>query len=637
MNDEIRIGDELAGFRITQAIGEGGMARVFRGENLVDSAIVRALKVVHAELAARREFATRFAEEARILERLQHRNIVRFFGVRRDRTQLVMELELLEGSALSDLLASGKRPSLNEVVGWLRQAAEGVAAAHELGIVHRDLKPENLFLTKDGTIKVLDFGIARAVDEADRATRATQAGTTPGTAAYIAPEVWEGAIPAAAADVYALGLCLIELAIGHHPFSPPNEPRKSGPQMMFAHVQGKIPLLRSVRADAPELLEQVVARAVATNPRQRYTSARELADALRTVAERLPAASTKAASGANNRTDFALPQFAPQPSTAGAVVLGNEKKSGSRAPLVAGGALVCLAVVGGVAFVLHHPKEEAAVAAANSASSASAAPSDASAPPLKNRWVHIDGAANGRSAVVLGVTDEKSPDPGFRPSRKLTAPSAAYELQQHEVTWEEFEPFLEAHPDAADPVPEWVPSDKAARKNLPVVGLSWTHALEYCQSVGGFLPTEEQWEFAARGPELRPFPWGADSLDRARTAVFLGPNGKLREVSTSIQDQTPGDEVSSLHDMAGNAMEWTADLYRDDRPDQDESWVQEGGLTYRALRGLPPTTTPKATKNAAAYRQALCATGPCPADVAKVLAWVGFRCARRAHGNAHAP
>src|SRR5262249_31402040 len=149
---------------------------------------------------------------------------------------LVMELELLSGQTLGARLSAKPPLSVSEAVDIVRQAAAGVAAAHERGVVHRDLKPDNVFVTKTGVVKVLDFGIARALDETDRAAKLTAHGMTIGTPAYMAPEVCNGDVPSEAADVYALGLTLYEALAGGHPFAPPGAPAKSTAQLMFAHV-----------------------------------------------------------------------------------------------------------------------------------------------------------------------------------------------------------------------------------------------------------------------------------------------------------------------------------------------------------------------------------------------------------------
>lgn len=314
---EVDVGAEVSGYRLTHLLGEGGMATVFRGENLLNPTIVRAIKIVHPELGGRREFVKRFAAEASILERLSHPNVVKFYGVRQDQGRLVMELELLEGSTLTTRLGPGLPPvALKDAVGWALQAAQGLEAAHALGVLHRDIKPDNLFVVRDAnaTLKVLDFGIARALDESASDTRQTKAGTTPGTAAYLAPEVWKAAEPTAAVDVYALGLTLLELALGRHPFLRPGQRPLSSAQLMYLHLQEPLPLLRAERPDAPEVLEQVISRATAREPSARYATARELGEALRGVLGVLTGAPAvePVPMAPEVRTSFELPTLDPR-------------------------------------------------------------------------------------------------------------------------------------------------------------------------------------------------------------------------------------------------------------------------------------------------------------------------------------
>jgi serine/threonine protein kinase len=176
------VGSELVGFRLTALLGRGGMAAVFRGESALDPTIVRAIKVVHPELTGQREFMLRFAEEARLLEKLSHPNVVRFFGARREpaATRSWSSSCWRARRSAPAPCRRGPWPAGARRRGLMLQACEGVAAAHDLGVVHRDLKPDNLFVTRDGRVKVLDFGIARAIDATKRVAAATTIGTVPG-------------------------------------------------------------------------------------------------------------------------------------------------------------------------------------------------------------------------------------------------------------------------------------------------------------------------------------------------------------------------------------------------------------------------------------------------------------------------
>jgi uncharacterized caspase-like protein len=260
---------------------------------------------------------------------------------------------------------------------------------------------------------------------------------------------------------------------------------------------------------------------------------------------------------------------------------------------------------------------------------AAAAPFDASPPPpepdaLANRWIRREPPA---TPYRLGVADRApSGHVGFRASRGIVTPSRPYAIQEHEVTWSELDPWLAANGLRID-APPWA-ADVAVRRRLPATGVTWSMASAYCRSLGGALPTEEQWEYAARGPERRPSPWGAEPLDLSMTHAFGGPAAAPSPVMESLQDRTP--HSPPIYDLAGNVQEWTLGLWREDLPGKDESDVQAGTTTSRAIRGLPLAQPPPSTlqPESAAYRERLCATGPCVERTRKLLARVGFRCAK---------
>jgi formylglycine-generating enzyme required for sulfatase activity len=243
-----------------------------------------------------------------------------------------------------------------------------------------------------------------------------------------------------------------------------------------------------------------------------------------------------------------------------------------------------------------------------------------------NAWVRVTVPA---TPILLGVESDAAPATvsGFRPARKIVSPRAPYELQEHEVTWSEIEPWL-ASKATSLAFPPWA-VDPAARASLPVTGVTWSIAQDYCVSLGGSLPTEEQWEFAARGPGRRPNSWGTDRFDPRLTHAYAGSKAAPAAVKTSLQDQTP---APVIYDLIGNVQEWTLGLWREDTPGADESWVETGSTSIRGLRGLPlgEEPPPSIQAEAAAYRDRLCATGPCIDKSVELRRYVGFRCAKTA-------
>jgi formylglycine-generating enzyme required for sulfatase activity len=384
-------------------------------------------------------------------------------------------------------------------------------------------------------------------------------------------------------------------------------------------------------------LDAALGRALAKAPEQRYPSARELADALRGLVMQ-----QSAASGGGNATRFDLPGFhvgTPTPGRGASQVSVSGAKSprASASPLggwlMAGGAIVAASLLGlgilggGLWWVLTHKGESSA----DPAGSATVVAADLG----PNPWVTITPPPEryNDGPMLLGVASERTPKgiAGFRPSRKITPPTVGYQMQTHEVTWGELTPWL-ASAQQTLVEPAWLAplTDKSA---YPAAGVPWPLALAYCQAQGGSLPTEEQWEYAARGADRRPYPWGAQPLDKSRTAVLRGSEAVPVPVTTSGQDQTPGAAGAILYDMLGNVQEWTADLWREDAPGSDEGWAQEGEYTYRAVRGLPLAGTASvAPDEGVAWREVLCATGPCTEKLTSSATFqrVGFRCARPA-------
>jgi len=300
-----RIGTVLAAkYRLDDVLGEGGMGIVYRATHLELGEHV-AVKFLKANWATRTEFRARFRREAVILAKLRHPGIVTVLDFGELDGDLYMAMELVHGTALSDLITPGGPPlSRLRVFGLFDQLLAVLEAAHDEGIVHRDLKPENVMLvpTKDGEerVKVLDFGIAFLDDGGHAGNRLTETGTVRGTPQYMSPEQCKGVDVTAAADVYAVGVMLFEALAGVLPFEAVEV---TG--IMIQHMFVEPPLLRDAgrKPDVARGLELLVKRALSKKPEER-PDARTFRQELASIARGTDVASFEDR-GAQERTRMA--------------------------------------------------------------------------------------------------------------------------------------------------------------------------------------------------------------------------------------------------------------------------------------------------------------------------------------------
>jgi serine/threonine protein kinase len=252
-------------YSLERPLGHGGMASVFLARDTELDRLV-AVKLLDERAASDEGLRGRFVREARLAARLSHPNVVSVFDAGEDDGRPYIVMEHVEGETLADLLARRDRLPPEEARGLALQAAHGLAHAHAAGLIHRDVKPQNLLLREDGTLKIADFGIARAAE----GTSLTQAGTVLGTAAYLSPEQALGEDVTPATDVYSLGAVLYELLSGR----PPLEVRSLDD---LAKAKAIAPL-RELAPEVPKDLEDFVMRCLARNPAYRPTDLeRELA------------------------------------------------------------------------------------------------------------------------------------------------------------------------------------------------------------------------------------------------------------------------------------------------------------------------------------------------------------------------
>jgi len=273
------IGQELKGrYRVESALGRGGMAEVYKVWDKQRTTYL-ALKLLREDLAQDRIFLRRFKREAQTLAKLQHPNIVRFYGLEHDGYNTFMLMDFIEGKTLREEIfgLDGTPMQFDQMLPIIQQLCSALHYAHEEGVVHCDLKPGNVMIHMNGTIQVTDFGIARMMD----AATATMVGL--GTPAYMAPELVRGHAPTSASDIYSLGIILFEMVTGgERPFTGERATitGSTSEKVRWEQMNLNPPSPRRWNASIPDELVSVVQRAMDKDPSRRFSSASEMLSAV---------------------------------------------------------------------------------------------------------------------------------------------------------------------------------------------------------------------------------------------------------------------------------------------------------------------------------------------------------------------
>jgi len=290
----IHPGTRLGPYEILEPLGAGGMGEVYRARHLKLGREV-AIKVLPPDVADDPERLARFEREARTASALNHPHIVTIYDIAEHEGTTFIAMELVEGQTLRERLAGGPLP-IDEAVALARHVAAGLARAHEAGIVHRDIKPANLMITRDGTVKILDFGLAKPLLAADGAAPSetslatwTREGVIVGTPHYMSPEQLAGGAVDHRADQFSLGCVLYEMIGGRPPFEA------SSLTAVFGAILAEPPRsLRRLRAGTPRALDRIVARSLEKEPERRFPSMAALDDALLAFQRRQAGAARRA-------------------------------------------------------------------------------------------------------------------------------------------------------------------------------------------------------------------------------------------------------------------------------------------------------------------------------------------------------
>ncbi len=608
-------------YTIKGELGHGGMAAVYRA---YDPSFKRevAIKILPREFLHEPTFRARFQREAQTIAALEHAAIVPVYDYGEEDGQPYLVMRLMAGGSLAERIDRGPL-SLAETVEILSRIAPALDRAHTLGIIHRDLKPANILFDADGYPYIGDFGIAKLTQAS---TQLSGTGLM-GTPAYMAPEQVRGDKQIdGRADLYALGAMLYHMLSGQRPYES-----DTPMGMAFKHVTEPPPMVCSVRPDLPPALDAVLAKAMAKDRGQRYGTAAELLAALRAVL----AAPAVPRPVADPTARPVPPTVLVEPRTAAPSPVPPIQPPASGFPLLPvallGLALLAIAAVGvfiftaislygpraatpmpqatstvavvvptGVASSLPAPTAAQAATAAPTAAplATTAAPPSPSPAPAATRTL-VAGATRVSNAdqmvqnfVPAGPftmgNDQGKPDQ--RPAHTVNL--NAFWIDRSEVTNDMYALCVRAAvctpPQQTRSISRGSYFGSPAFANFPVLFVSWTQARAYCAWAGRRLPTEAEWEKAARGSDGRLYPWGNQTPDPKR--LNFGASGVGDTVAVG-QFPTNASPYGAL-DMAGNAWEWVADFYNagyyasspaDNPPGPDKTGCSGGDC--RVLRG----------------------------------------------------
>jgi serine/threonine protein kinase len=613
---ELKVGRYI----LLDLLGEGGMGRVFKAH---DTRLGRevALKIIRKEKLKHPAAETRFKHEVEALAKMKHPNVVEVFNADQVGDTQYYEMEFVDGTDLTRLVRDRGPLPVHVACEYIRQAALGLHHAHEKGLVHRDIKPSNLLVTRNGrVVKLVDLGLARLKGSDPDAGRVTQEGFVIGTPDFLAPE--QARNPMAVdirADIYALGGTLYYLLTAQVPFEGTNPTEK-----LLKHCTEPPPRLLAQRPDAPPVLEQIIQWCMAKQPEARPQTPLQLALALQPLC---PAPPPVVPGGVGFGAPLPVPQPVPvpqplplpppdEPKSSVVFRLPEEttaddpirRRAGGGFPwgyvLVGLGGLVVAAILGyGLYLGLRDPDEPPVESVTTSDRTGGI------------KLVRLEGGTFG-----MGSSDAEPGRRGDEGPRHDATVAGPFLMSAGEITNAQYSRVTGRSPAKSEGLAH-------RPQNLPVENVSWDEASEFCRKLTELekrqpwarrgwafrLPTEAEWEYAARGGTETPFAFG-DSVYFERQALFrwteADPLGALppdRDPAKIPQDARFPQEARKteankfgLFDLHGNVAEWCLDWYRPGYPGgaRDNPTGPADG-DRRVVRGGSYKSPPALTRSAA--------------------------------------
>lgn len=591
------IGQSLGRYQIIEQLGEGGMATVYKAfdPQLERFVAIKVIRIEHLPQELILRALKRFEREAKALARLNHPNIVRVidFGEHLGKPYLVMDL--VPGGTLKQKLTD-QPMHYEKAASLLLPIARALEYAHGQGILHRDVKPGNILIDDKGTPILSDFGVAKLL-EVEETMDLTGSSLGVGTPAYMAPEQFQGKLLDARADVYALGVVFYELVTGRKPYTG-NTPG----EILWKQASEALPGPRQHNPGLPVRVEKVILKALAKKPDDRYQDVAHFAAALENIGQ-----------------EKSVP------------VGSNDKKRHHPYPLklIIGGMAGLLMLIVGIGFLLVQRGESPAK------------PAQASILPAASITVQnpldIDVVQTSLPTKYPSPIATLTLEPVITPTLTFTATATAAQLLPGATTTREQDGMLMLYVPAGafemgsdEYIHDWnrydhplhtvtldtywidqtevtnamyalcVQAGECTRPrhnssylrtnyyfnteyaDYPVVEVSWDQASIYCIWAGGRLPTEAEWEKAARGTDGRTYPWGEQSPNNN----LLGLYGTVSDTS-AVGSYPLGASPYGALDMLGNVSEWVADWYGESYYSNSPSSNPSGPAVgdYRVLRG----------------------------------------------------
>ena len=260
-------------YQVIRSIGEGGMANVYLAyDTILDRNV--AVKVLRGDLATDEKFVRRFQREAMSASALSHPNIVEMYDVGEDDGNYFIVMEYIDGKTLKNLIKKRGALTVAEVVDIMLQLTSAISCAHDSYIIHRDIKPQNVMILDDGRVKITDFGIAIA----SNASELTQTNSVMGSVHYLPPEQANGAGATAKSDIYSLGILMFELLTGKLPFKGEN-----AVEIALKQMKEQIPSVCAINPEIPQSIENVILKACAKNPKNRYANVKDMYNDIKTA------------------------------------------------------------------------------------------------------------------------------------------------------------------------------------------------------------------------------------------------------------------------------------------------------------------------------------------------------------------